>query len=1027
MRFDFPPERLSLRRTPAGLAIDLAHCVQPETVPGTPWLPVRYANLRIPDGARVTAATFTGNEVKVQGGADIRPAQPQSPHGMPRLVAVPKDAVAYASAQRYPTALGEVVGVHSLRGHTFASVELHPVRYVGATRELFLSTEITVELAVESSKQKSLAALRPHEPRFEAFVNELVENPSVSPPTERGTVASFAEDETVDYLVITSAALADAFQTLANHRAARGLSASVVTVEAIVQAYGGTDTQDKIRNCIKDHVASHGTAFVVLGGDNTVVPDRDCYVAIGSYVESRMPTDLYYSGLDGTWDDRDDDGVYGEADVNGIGSQDEGDLAPDVFVGRIPVRTADQALAYIGKVVAYENDPLPPSFVSSALLAGVTLWDTYTGDDRPSDAVADGHAPFRSQEWVSDAEMWGRRMYRDGVYPFWQADRLGLLFDSLSTWDGGTAGDYALSRDHLAARLNEGWHFVSVDTHGASTLWSMESYPSFASATAAALQNLTAVVYTMACNTGAFDTAEPSLSEAFLRNGNGGALAYMGCSRYGWGGPDAPPASPVSDGGTSSAYEYEFWRQVLEEHRTVLGEAFALHKAAKASACGADYAYRWVQFGMNLQGDPALTLRPWQGVHLTEHTLRVGGVRVPTLEPGDSAELTLVLRNEDAFPVALAATLTTPNAHIGVQEPAVRDYLLAAGGSGTNSAPFVLSIDAECPDGTTPCGLVLTNNTLCVTQTVSIAVQRRPRFACSPTPLALVVRGGTPTETTLVVTNRGTGAMSFAVAGSADYRFLTNDDPGGPAFDWIDISETGTRVVLGDDDVSPMIPMGFEFPFYGKRYSSFEIGSNGGIGLEPGYLDGNHQPLPCLAHNAPGPFIAALWTELDALPSGEVRYHTDGHRLVVSFLSVPRLLEPNDKVTFQAVLDDTGRIRLHYQTIQGPAWRCTVGIQAGNLPARALQICHNEPFVRDGLAVEIGVPAPVDWLTLSPAAGSIDGGGYAILDITAQPIGQSTNTSLHVWHNDTTVGCLSEVPVSVQIEAPAPGTCLLLR
>ena len=50
-----------------------------------------------------------------------------------------------------------------------------------------------------------------------------------------------------------------------------------------------------------------------------------------------MPTDLYYGGLDGTWDS-DGDGIYGEADED-----TDVDLMPEVFVGRIPVQTASQA------------------------------------------------------------------------------------------------------------------------------------------------------------------------------------------------------------------------------------------------------------------------------------------------------------------------------------------------------------------------------------------------------------------------------------------------------------------------------------------------------------------------------------------------------------------------------------------------------------------------------------------------------------------------------------------------------------
>jgi hypothetical protein len=107
----------------------------------------------------------------------------------------------------------------------------------------------------------------------------------------------------------------------------------------------------------------------------------------------------------------------------------------------------------------------------------------------------------------------------------------------------------------------------------------------------------------MACLTGHFDgTPEPCLSESFLRNAQGGALVYMGCSRYGWGSPGS------YSGGTSLNYAYKYYEQLYSNRQATIGTAFAEHKLAKVSSCGYDGSYRWVQFGMNLQGDPLVPL-----------------------------------------------------------------------------------------------------------------------------------------------------------------------------------------------------------------------------------------------------------------------------------------------------------------------------------------------------------------------------------------------------------------------------------
>ena len=52
------------------------------------------------------------------------------------------------------------------------------------------------------------------------------------------------------------------------------------------------------------------------------------------------------------------------------------------------------------------------------------------------------------------------------------------------------------------------------------------------------------------------------------------------------------------------------------------------------------------------------------------------------------------------------------------------------------------------------------------------------------------------------------------------YTFVDSDEPDGPAYDWIDITLTGTQVAaMGDDAYQGPFDLGFDFPFYGNIYS----------------------------------------------------------------------------------------------------------------------------------------------------------------------------------------------------------------
>ena len=77
-----------------------------------------------------------------------------------------------------------------------------------------------------------------------------------------------------------------------------------------------------------------------------------------------MPTDLYYSGLDRDWN-ANSNTVYGEV-------TDNPDMAWEVIVGRIPVRTAAQATDYINKLISFETAP-PTNLSKKIILGGIKL------------------------------------------------------------------------------------------------------------------------------------------------------------------------------------------------------------------------------------------------------------------------------------------------------------------------------------------------------------------------------------------------------------------------------------------------------------------------------------------------------------------------------------------------------------------------------------------------------------------------------------------------------------------------------
>ncbi|GAA4274341.1 immunoglobulin-like domain-containing protein [Aquimarina gracilis] len=145
-------------------------------------------------------------------------------------------------------------------------------------------------------------------------------------------------------------------------------------------------------------------------------------------------------------------------------------------------------------------------------------------------------------------------------------------------------------------------------------------------------------------------------------------------------------------------------------------------------------------------------------------------------------------------------------------------------------------------------------------------------------------------------------------------RDYTLDTSG--TFDRTDISTTGTKVTLDDDDVSNALPIGFEFGFYGNLYTEFYISSNGFITFsdegDDGCCDGQNLPNTSTPNN----LIAYDWTDINPEEGGTIRYTTIGtapNRIaIIDFDAVHYYDTTPDATTTQIKLfEGTNRIEIH--------------------------------------------------------------------------------------------------------------------
>lgn len=182
-----------------------------------------------------------------------------------------------------------------------------------------------------------------------------------------------------NYLIITPTVFVEDFQPLKIFKEAMGMDVFIITLEQISTSYNGRDIQEKIRNCIIHFYSNNDVYWVLLIGkpdpdDNprldTIVaptildkewemPVRYVYCLTQDYDFGHytyVPSDMYYSCLDGNWDS-DMDGIYGEKYTDNTSALEEIDWIPNVSIGRIPVTNQQQLITYLKKLLSvnYSN------------------------------------------------------------------------------------------------------------------------------------------------------------------------------------------------------------------------------------------------------------------------------------------------------------------------------------------------------------------------------------------------------------------------------------------------------------------------------------------------------------------------------------------------------------------------------------------------------------------------------------------------------------------------------------------------
>lgn len=525
----------------------LTHCLQgasvsvepglPGTSAGAPDLPAVPLVFQLPPGTRAVSLRASGEEwATVPGVFRIRPLPPPTPLSLmlPGDHAAPEDPEIYGDDRFWPGSPAVLAGTSLREGSPVCEVLVFPYRWNPSTGVLQRLWELELSIDTEASRR---------------------------------TPVSGPETDAMRMLIVTVPEFSEVMDDLARRRHSEGILTEVVTMDEVLASSGGRDDAEALRNFIIDYKQAHGLDFVLLGGDVEHVPVRYAF-AMESQAgihprEDSLPCDLYFSDLDGDWD-ANNNGVFGEV-------EDEVDLYPDVWVGRLTVNTVQEAEDWFGKLVAYE-DCLEDGHLQDVLFLAEVLW----------------YNPF------TDGGI-GKNLIHSRCLPGFMS--VTKLYQTLGNLSAYTTMMAMMEGQNLVNHNGHAWiNGMSIGPTGiidAAFLNMVNSGGRFS-----------ALMYSIGCWPGAFDF--DAVGEHFLTSPQGCGLSFIGNSSYGWGSPGNPGY------GYSEILDEYFFQRLYQDRSSRIGQVLAEAKEFYIPYGRWENVYRWHLYTVNLLGDPSF--RPYRKV-----------------------------------------------------------------------------------------------------------------------------------------------------------------------------------------------------------------------------------------------------------------------------------------------------------------------------------------------------------------------------------------------------------------------------
>lgn len=634
---------------------------------GRPDIPMISKLIAVPNNVRISvqAVVEEAEEIllKLHPVQDEGLAQPEPEPGPPRtdIPAFVKDEKFYATNTLYPPKQAVVTELGEVRGLRLAKIQVPVGQYNPASNTLHLFRKAEVTISFEGSGSWSIDPDKQFDNHLQNIVGTVLNKDILKElrPTPY-TGSEFGEE----LMVITHSDFITQANALAKHKTERGL----ITNVHLANEYSGNILD---QNEIRDLIVSHWNDFMV----------KPSYVLLIGDVEF-IPAYYYPESKGGSDEEPPPPSDFGYSTLNDPTNRHLSDL----IVGRLTVRTAEEAEAVVNKIIDYEkNPPNVEDFYKHAAMCSrlqccqqPTCWLTPDGTACLMSSFGVERQPFlepleTAHDTISAAGFTIQRIYGETLYggdpdegiPPYTDDPIPRRFSSKNPLppDLGPDGGYEWSLDNQGPKTDElrtawdaGRIFIFFNWHGACDGGGWWGPPFFTgNLDSLATGNPLPILLSTTCDSGFYDLeihsapcspegSKTSFAEKALRLADKGAVAVIA----------APRATKIHDNGLLTMGYGEAIAGQAGTYR--LGDLFfegQVHIYLNAS----EAAGRVQNHLYHIFGDPTLRVRVKRPITVLASSARASAAligKIPTLSISYATDgATLTVYHESALSRAL--------------------------------------------------------------------------------------------------------------------------------------------------------------------------------------------------------------------------------------------------------------------------------------------------------------------------------------------------------------------------------------